>query len=207
ILISEAAIGVVLRHGHVRNLAGFLAVHACFLHALRGDYVAARQIYEVGKALDQARPTPELAARTYVVFHYMVSPWFGSWQESTASLTRAITSGIEVGDLLFAALCASASITMLSLIGTPLDGLVSAVEGYGLLMRADAGIAMYSANVINIAGKLSRGEPVTADDLDRITRVPLAAGSMRNSAMVNLALPLAVIGHEPQVRAWLDEIR
>jgi GAF domain-containing protein len=207
ILIAETAISIVLRHGHVRNLAGFLALHACFLHAIRGDYPAARRIYEVGKALDEARPTPELAARTYVVFHYMVSPWFGPWQEATASLTRAVTSGIEVGDLTFAALCASASITMLSLIGTPLDCVVSAVEQWGPLMRADGGIAVYSANMINVCGKLSRGEPVTSADLDRITSVPLVAGSMRNSAMVNLGLPLAVIGHERQVRAWLDEIR
>lgn len=30
---------------------------------------------------------------------------------------------------------------------------------------------------------------------------------MRNNAMINLGLALAVVGHKPQVRAWLDEIR
>src|SRR5262249_47676668 len=55
--------------------------------------------------------------------------------------------------------------------------------------------------------KLSRGEPVTRDDLDRVTNVPLTAGSMRHNAMVNLGLALAVSGHEAQVRAWIDEIR
>jgi HPt (histidine-containing phosphotransfer) domain-containing protein/two-component sensor histidine kinase len=40
-----------------------------------------------------------------------------------------------------------------------------------------------------------------------VTDVPLEAGPMRNNAMVNLGLALAVCGHEAQVRAWLDEIR
>jgi hypothetical protein len=115
--------------------------------------------------------------------------------------------GVEAGDPVFAALCASASITMLSLTGAPLDRLVATIEGWGPVLRGDGGAHANAANVINIAGKLSRGEPITSDDLDRVSRVPRAAGSMRNNAMVNLGLALAVIGHEPQVRAWLDEIR
>ncbi|TMQ16226.1 MAG: GAF domain-containing protein [Deltaproteobacteria bacterium] len=207
ILVVESAIGLVLRHGHVRNMAGFMAVHACLLHAIRGDYAAARAIYEACSALDLARPVPELAARTSVAFHYMVGPWFGPWHESAAQLARAIPLGIEAGDPVFSALCASASITMLSLLGTPLDRVVGAIEGWAPLLGADSGVAANAANVVNIAGKLSRDEPIAQGDLDRITSVPLAAGSMRNSTMVNLGLALAVVGHEAQVRAWLDEIR
>jgi HPt (histidine-containing phosphotransfer) domain-containing protein len=114
---------------------------------------------------------------------------------------------VEAGDPVFAALCASASITMLNLVGTPLDRMVAAVDGWGALLRGDGGVAANAANIVNIGGKLTRGEPITSDDLDRVTHVPLAAGPMRNNAIVNLGLALTVIGHEPQVRAWLDEIR
>src|SRR5262249_25756717 len=48
--------------------------------------------------------------------------------------------------------------------------------------------------------------PILQEDLDRVTNVPLAAGSMRANAMTNLALALVVIGHEKQVRAWHAEI-
>ena len=83
ILIAETALSLVLK---LRPLCatrqGFLAMHACFLHAMRGEYAAARQIYEACEALEQACPSPELVARTSLVFHYMVSPWFGPWQDS-----------------------------------------------------------------------------------------------------------------------------
>jgi predicted ATPase/HPt (histidine-containing phosphotransfer) domain-containing protein len=207
VLIAETAIGLILRHGHVRNASGFLAMHACFLHSMRRDYVGARRIYEACTMLEAARPAREVAARAYVVFHYMVAPWFGPWKESTTWLARAVQLGVEAGDPVFAALCASASITMLNMTGTPLDRVIAAIEGWGPLLRGDGGVAANAANIVNIAGKLTRGEPIAQDDLDRVTSVPLAAGPMRNNAMVNLGLALAVIGHEAQVRAWLDEIR
>src|SRR5262249_20698074 len=72
--------------------------------------------------------------------------------------------------------------------------------------RGDGGVAANAANILNIAGKMTRGEPIVQDDLDRVTNVPKAAGSMRNNAMVNLGLALVVCGHEAQVRAWIAEI-
>ena len=207
VLVSETALGLILQHGHLRNTHGFLALHASFLHALRGEHAAARKIYELAEALDAARPAPELVARTAVVFHYMVSPWFGPWQDAATRLARAIRQGVEVGDPVFAALCASAMVTMLNLTGAPLDRMVAAVEGWGPFLRGDAAVAANAANIVNIGGKLARGEPITAADLDRVTSVPRSAGPMRNNAMVNLGLALAVAGHEAQVRAWLDDIR
>ena len=41
---------------------------------------------------------------------------------------------------------------------------------------------------VNIGGKLTRGEPVSQEDLDRVTNVPRVAASMRTNAMVNLGL-------------------
>ena len=207
VMITETALGLILEHGHVRNAPGLLALHACFLHAMRGDHAAARTIYEAAEALEAARSAPELVARTAVVFYYMVSPWFGPWQDAATRLARAIRQGAEVGDPVFAALCASAMVTMLSLTGAPLDRMVVAVEGWGPYLRGDPGVAANAANIVNIAGKLSRGEPITLADLDRVTDVPRTAGPMRNNAMVNLGLALAVAGHEAQVRAWLDDIR
>ena len=207
VLIAEQALAFILKHGHARNLSGFLAVHAVFLHSLLGDYTAARSIYTACEAIELARPAPELGARTYLALHYLVSPWFGSWRHSTAKLAQAIRMGVEAGDPMYAALCASASVTMLSLLGTPLDQLVAAVEGFGALLRGDGGVAANAANIVNIGGKLTRGEPITQDDLDRVTNVPHAAASMRSNAMVNLGLALTVIGHEGQVRSWLDEVR
>ena len=207
VLVGETALGLILKYGHVRDTAGFLAKHACFLHALQHDHAAARQIYHACNALEEARPAPEMAARSHIVFHYMVTPWFGPWQESLSCLSRAVQRGIEAGDSVFAALCASATITMLSMVGAPLDRVIAAIEGWGPVLRGDGGVAANAANIVNIAGKLTRGEPITSADLDRVTKVPLTAGSMRNNAMVNLGLALAVIGHEAQVRAWLDEIR
>jgi predicted ATPase/HPt (histidine-containing phosphotransfer) domain-containing protein len=207
VMLAETAIGLLLSHGHLRNTSGFLAIHACFLHATLGQYAAARRIYQACEAIEAVRSSPELIARTYVVFHYMVSPWFGSWRDSAQKLGQAIRLGVEAGDPVFAALCASASVTMLNLIGTPLDQVVRAIEDWGPFLRGDGGVAANAANIVNIAGKLSRGEPIITDDLDRVSNVPLAAGPMRNNAMVNLGLALLVIGHGAQVRVWLDEIR
>ncbi|MEO7736140.1 MAG: AAA family ATPase, partial [Kofleriaceae bacterium] len=206
VVVVETAISFILKHGHVRNMSGFLALHACFLHAMQGQYAAARRIYEACEALELARPAPELAARTILAFHYMVSPWFGPWRDSATKLASAIKLGLEAGDPVVAALCASASVTMLNLVGTPLDRVVATVEGWGPLLRGDGGVAANAANIVNIAGKLSRGEAILQGDLDRVTNVPKTAGAMRNNAMVNLGLALSVCGHEDQVRAWLAEI-
>ena len=207
VLIAEQALAFILKHGHARNLSGFLAVHAVFLHALLGDYAAARRIYDACEAIELAHPAPELGARTYLALHYLVSPWFGPWSRSATKVAQAIRVGVEAGDPMYAALCASGSITLLSLVGTPLDQLVATVEGFGVILRGDGGVAANAANIVNIGGKLTRGEPVTQEDLDRVTNVPRVAASMRTNAMVNLGLALTVIGHERQVRSWLDEIR
>jgi predicted ATPase/HPt (histidine-containing phosphotransfer) domain-containing protein len=207
VMVTETALGLVLAHGHLRNTQGFLALHGCFLHAMHGEYVAARKIYHVARRIDEARPAPELIARTAVVHHYLLGAWFRPWRECSADLATAISRGVEAGDPGFAAMCASASIAMLTLVGTPFDELAAAVEGWGPFIRAEGGVAANAANIVNIAGKLSRGEPVLRGDLDRVTHLPVATGAMRNNAMVNLGLALSVCGHEGQVRAWFDEIR
>src|SRR5690606_28275438 len=55
--------------------------------------------------------------------------------------------------------------------------------------------------------KLSRGEPIEQVDLDQVSGVSKGAGAMRNNAMVNFGLALSMVGHESQVRAWLEEVR
>ena len=207
LLVSETAIALVLKYGHIPRAAGWFAMHACFSHAMFGDYAAARETYEVCDALDVTRPAPEVSGRIYVVLHYMVGPWFAPLRYSAIKLASAIQRSAEAGDMAIAALCASASTTMLSLLGTPLDRVVATIEGWGSLLRGDGGVAANAANLVNIAGKLSRGEPLVQDDLDRVSNVPAAAGPMRFNAMVNLGLAIMVAGHEAQVRAWLDEIR
>ena len=207
VLLGETALGLVLRHGHMRNTNSLMALHACFLHALRGDFAASRRVYEVAEALEAVRPAPELVARTAVVLDWLAGPWFRPWQDSAVKLGRAIVLGVEAGDPVFAALCASASVAMLLMTGTPLDRVVAAVEGWGPFLRGDGGAAANAANVLNLVRKMSRGEPIVTADLERVSRVALAAGPMRNNAKVNLGLALAVCGHETQVRAWLDELR
>ena len=207
VVSGETALGLVFQYGHMRNTNGLLALHACFLHAIRGDFAASRRVYELAEALEAARPAPGQVARTSVVLDWLAAPWFRPWQDSVVKLGRAIVLGVEAGDPVFAALCASAAVAMLLMIGTPLDRVAAAIEGWGPVLRAESGAAANAANVLHLAGKLARGEPIVTADLDRVSRVPLAAGPMRNNAKVNLGLALAVCGHETQVRAWLDEIR
>ncbi|HMJ15311.1 MAG TPA: ATP-binding protein, partial [Polyangiaceae bacterium] len=207
VLLVETAIELILKYGHVQQTSGFLGTHAAVLLGGFGKHEAARVVYEACLALERGRPAPALYGRTSLVLFYMLHGWFAPWQESADELSHGIERSIEAGDPLFAALCASGAVTMQAMCGVPFDRLGSCLENWRTVMNIDRALAGSSLNVANLAGKFARGEAIEAADLEPITKFPVAAGPMRNNPMVNFGLALAVVGHEAQVRSWLDDIR
>jgi predicted ATPase/HPt (histidine-containing phosphotransfer) domain-containing protein len=207
LLVSELALATSLRYGHTNYLTGFLCTHSSVLLGGMKKYDKARRSYEACRTLELERPSGGQAARMLLPLYYFLHPWFSSWKESADGLALGVQRSIESGDPLFAALCASGCIMMHAMSGTPLDRLAAMFDTYAPQLKADRALWATLSNGHNIAAKVSRGEPIVQADLDRITQVPLQAAGLRNNPMVNFGLALAVIGHEAQVRSWLDEIR
>jgi two-component system chemotaxis sensor kinase CheA len=207
VLLIETAIRLILRDGHVQQTSGFLATHATLLIGALGQHDAARSSYEACLALERERPAPALYGRTTLVLYYTLGAWFNTWKESGEELGKGIERCIDAGDPMFAAMCASGSVTMQAMCGVPFERLAECLERWHAVMSADRALGASTANVSRLVGRFSRGEPITAEDLDPITNFPVEAGPMRNNPMVNFGLALAVVGHEAQVRSWLDAIR
>jgi len=203
----ETALKLHLEHGHTRYYASLLSVHSMLLHGNLSQFDASRRSYEACLAVQQAKPAPEIDGRTYLVLYYLICPWFFPWQESLAPLAKGIDLAIEAGDPLFAAISASASTALMSMCGYPLERVADAIESWGLIMKADAGVAATSNNLHNIARKLASARPIEQADLDRISNVSRDAGAMRNSGMLNPGLALIIAGHEAQVRVWMEDVR
>jgi len=206
ILEAEVAIQLVLDHGRERYTTSFLVAHAMILLAVLKNFAAARRWYATCDALETAAPVPELGARTFLVVGYYLSAWFDPPAKALQTLEKGLQLGTEAGDPLYAALCASAQVTVSMIAGTPLDRVLQVVESRAAILQGDGGAWANACNVRNLCQKLTRGEAIEPADLASITAVPVSAGAMRNNAMINFGIALSVCGHEAQVRAWLAEI-
>ncbi|MFZ5569250.1 MAG: PAS domain S-box protein [Thermodesulfobacteriota bacterium] len=101
--VTLQILGLSLQHGNAKISPYIYESYATILAGKIGDYKTAFAMGQIGVRLNEDMNNLPFMAKTYVIFAGMVNHWRRPAEISITYLEKAITCGIETGDLLFTA--------------------------------------------------------------------------------------------------------
>ncbi|NES22604.1 MAG: PAS domain S-box protein, partial [Symploca sp. SIO3E6] len=174
-LIVLKQVQLSLEYGNTSTSAFAYATYGLILCGIVGDIEAGSQFGQLALSLLDKLHAKEIKCRTLVIVHTFVTHWQQSVKESLQPLLIAYQTGLETGDLEFAALATFAYSYHSYLMGKELGELEAEMASYGRLMsqlQQETALnwnQIFQQTVLNLQGR-DRGDAGTRGRGDAETR-------------------------------------